>query len=329
MSSAELIERGDLDELTRHVDRLCAARDWDGLVDLRDRCRAALARGRQLWPIASNTEYRIALEAPGPWAARMLEPGLGHLALGPMPEVAASTHTWAELRDHIDATPPAAIAAHERVVRGEDLSGDAVATELPTLLDLPLVLAPWEPAYPLAEYLAGEARFPDPPHPMLRDATLPGPSVVERVEDADTTRALVDLASAWTTESNGRAEAIAVGGDALDALAGLGLRQARLAEVAPADALATMAWAAASGGAHGRRRGMASGRFGAWWAAAALTGLLDAWPVEPDELGDAVAELRWYRFDTGEPETGWSLRVAIEDPADGYAWAVSATDARF
>lgn len=330
--AADLIERGDLDELTRHVDRLCRAHEWAALLDLRDRCRAAWARGKQLWPVASHAEYRLALEAPGEWAAPVLEPGLGRYALGPLPEVAASTHTWAELRDHVAPNPPAALVAHERVVRGEDLSADDVARALPVVLDVPLALASWERRYPVAEYLASEARFPDVPAPRLWETALPADTVVTRaddVEDADAVRALVDLVGAWTTESNGRAEAVAVHGDALDALAALGLRRARMAEVDAADALAAMAWAAASGGAHGRRRGMAAGRFGAWWAAAAVAGLLDDWPVSADELGAAVAELSWFRFDAGEPDTGWTLRLAVEDRDHDLAWAVSATDARF
>jgi len=103
-----LIELGDLDELTRLIDRLGAAGDWDGLVDLRDRCRAALERGKQLWPAASLAEYRLALEAPGPWAASVLVPGAGRFALGPLSEVAASSHTWAELAPHV---PPGPLAA--------------------------------------------------------------------------------------------------------------------------------------------------------------------------------------------------------------------------
>ena len=95
-ANSELVEVGDLDELTRHIDRLCSAGDWDGLVDLRDRCRRALERGKQLWPAASHAEYRLALEAPGQWAGAVLVPGAGAFALGPLPEVAASTHTWAE-----------------------------------------------------------------------------------------------------------------------------------------------------------------------------------------------------------------------------------------
>ena len=118
-----------------------------------------------------------------------------------------------------------------------------------------------------------------------------------------------------------------VEGDATGAVAVLGARHGRLAVIDAPDALATMAWTAANGGAHGRRRGMAAGRFGAWWAAAALADLLDHWPVEPDRLGDAVTRMRWYRWDAGEPETGWSMRLAVEDTDRGRAWAVSAVDA--
>ena len=86
---------------------------------------------------------------------------------------------------------------------------------------------------------------------------------------------------------------------------------------------------AASGGANGRRRGMAAGRHAAWWALAALAGLADPGdePATPDELGRALDELRWYLWDDGSPATGWVLRLAVEEPAEGLAWAVVATDA--
>ncbi len=121
-SLEQIVEQGDLDQLVRTVDRLCETRDWDGLVELRDRCRWALERGKQLWPAASLAEYRLALEAPGKWAAGVLAEGAGRFALGPLPEVAASTHSWGELAPHLAPGPLAAITAHERVLRGEDLA---------------------------------------------------------------------------------------------------------------------------------------------------------------------------------------------------------------
>ncbi|HEV7887956.1 MAG TPA: DUF6183 family protein [Acidimicrobiales bacterium] len=312
----------ELDGLIREVDQLCERRDWDGLVALRDRCREALKRGKQFWPAASFAEYRLALEAPGPWARLVVaDPDAGRFALGPLSEVAASTHAWDDIAG---PGPSLAMAAHERVVRGEDVRGDARVDA--AVLDLPLALEGWEPAYPVAEYKPDEAQFPTPPVPVLR-----GPAVraaaAPMVDDADAVRALVEVAGAWTTESNGRAEAVAVLGDASGAVAALGAPRVRLTALSPGEALAWLAWAGASGGAHGRRRGMALGRFNAWWALAAVAGLLDDWPVPGAELGAAAEELRWFWWDAGEPDTGWQLRLAVEDPEHGRAFAVLAIDA--
>ena len=323
--NAELVELGDLDELTRHVDRLVSARDWDGIVDLRDRCRRALERGKQLWPVAAHCEYRLALDAPAEWAATVLEPGAGQFALGPLPEVAASTHEWAELAPHLPAGPMAAICAHERVVRGEDLQGDPRID--PLVLDLPLVLQPWEPEYPVARYRSDRAEFGDVPAPPMRHLELLTTSRIRVADDTQGVTALTDLAAAWVTQSNGTARAVCVQGGAMAALSALDVEAALFAEVPAGHALALMAWTAASGGAHGRRRGMASGRFSAWWALAALGGVLDDWPVPPEELGEIASELRWWRWDV-PGSRGWSLRLAVEDPDERLAWAVEATDRR-
>jgi hypothetical protein len=88
-----------------------------------------------------------------------------------------------------------------------------------------------------------------------------------------------------------------------------------------------MAWAGASGGAHGRRRGAATGRFAAWWAAAALVDLSHDWPLSADELDVAVNEMRWFLWDEGAEPIGWSLRLAVEDPDADLAWALVASDA--
>jgi hypothetical protein len=318
-----LVELGDLDELVRHIDRLSGDGEWQGLVDLRDRCRAALDRGKQLWPAASLAEYRLALDAPGSFAGRGIRPAAGHLALGPLPEVAASTHTWAQLRGSIPAGPLVTVTAHERVVRGEDLTDESLLDD--RVLDLPAKLGHWERDYALAEYHADVARFPPPPLPPRRDVRLPG--AVDRIDDLTTTSALLELPRAWTAESNGRAEAVAIAGDALAAIATLGPSRARVAELEPSTAVAWLAWVGASGGAHGRRRGMAAGRFGAWWSLAALGGVEDEWPLSSDEMGTIAGELRWLSWDAWEPDTGWRFHLAIEDPTEGLAWAVSATDA--
>jgi hypothetical protein len=72
LSVDEAAAQGDLDELVRHVDRLCSTREWDELVRLRDKAKAAIERGHQLWPAASWAEYRLALEPPADGAATML-----------------------------------------------------------------------------------------------------------------------------------------------------------------------------------------------------------------------------------------------------------------
>lgn len=334
LSLAELIQADDLDGLLVRIDHLCADAHWDGLVDLRDQARRALERGRQLWPAASHAEYRLALEAPGPWAAAVLVPGAARFALGPVSEVAASTHTWAELAPHAPGTPEATLAAHERVIRGEDLTGDRSIDS--GVLEIPLRLQDWEPAYPVAVYRSHEARFDAPPEvtgPAVVDPR--GPSATgtgaeatggEPPADFDGAQALSDLVSEWRDGSEGRIRVVAVDGDATGAITALGAPISRLTPISPTGAMSAMAWAAASGGAHGRRRGMASGRFGAWWAVAALAGRLDEWPLSGDRIGAALDGLGWYRWDHGHPSTGWSLRLAVENPDRALAWAIEAVD---
>ncbi len=157
----QAVDQGDLDELIRHVDRLADEAAWDELVRLRDRAKAAIERGFQLWPAASYAEYRLALEAPGEWAAKMLVEGTGWMTFGPLHEVAASTHTWDELAPHHPGGAHPALAAHERILRGEDLTGKL--EDQPKIFDLPEKLQTWEPAYALATYKKDKAEFP---HPM-------------------------------------------------------------------------------------------------------------------------------------------------------------------
>lgn len=313
-----LVALVDLDGLVRLVDALCAGRDWDGLVRLRDRCRGAVTTGRQLWPAVSLAEYRLALLAPAVVAAGTVRDGAAPFALGPLTEVVAQHHRWADLAPALAPGPLRAYVAHERVLRGEDLRGSEVDRDV---LELPLVLQPWEPAYPLPQYRDEDASFDPPPVPTGTSLHGERPSP-ELVDDVDATEALLELAGAWVRQSNGRALAAAVRGDHVDAVAALGVRRPRTVEIGGADALAWMAWAAASGGAHGRRRGMAQGRFAAWWAVAALGGTDDL-----AEAGDVVGELRWFWWDADEPVTGWQLHLGVHDPHEGLAWALTATDA--
>jgi hypothetical protein len=318
-----LVARADLDSLVRLVDERTHAGDWDGLRRLRDRCRLAVATGRQLWPAATLAEYRLALLAPGPWAAGVLTEDAGRFTLGPLTEVVAQHHRWDELGPLIDG-PQASLVAHERVLRGEAVAG---ADHLPNVLEMPYALQPWEPDYALAEYTPEHATFPTPELPTDLVELRPQPGATE-IEDHEVVEAVRMLVEPWTASSDGRAEVVAVEGGLAEALGALGLRRARVAPVDGSVALAWMAWAGASGGAHGRRRGGALGRFGAWWTAAALGGVVDRWPIPPDELGAIVTELDWWWWDAAEPALGWELQLVVEDPDDGLAWAISARDAR-
>jgi hypothetical protein len=318
---AELVELADPAALLRAVDGLCAARDWAGLVDLRRRLEEAVERGRPLWPVTTYVEYRMALDAPAPEAASVLRPGAARFALGPLTEVAATTHSFAELAPHLAVPAVAGAVAQERVLRGEDLR-DAPGTHA-EVLELPLVLAPWEPAYPLATYRSDEREVPDPgaePVAMVAGRADPGPAL----DRPEVTRALTDLVEVWTSESGGRARAVVVRGGPAEAVAALGHPEHRLGRISPASAMARMAWAAASGGAHGVRRGAALGRFDAWWAAASLTGL--DWPPDPTALGHAIERLHWRTWDDGIPGTGWILRLAATDPVAAWTAALDATD---
>ncbi len=320
----EVIHRADLDGLVRMIDDRCAAGDWPGLLRVRDRSRQAVRTGRQIWPAATLAEYRLALLAPPDFVAIVLDEtdGMsGRFTIGPLSEVAAQHHAWAELAPLLDRGPRAAFVAHERVLRGEALG----APDIAPVLDLPLQLHPWEPAYPLAAYSEVGAEFPM-PDITVAWAAVETPGDVEALDD-DVELAVRQLVEPWTVSSNGQADVICVEGDAAAAIGALGVRHARIGALDPAAALAWIAWAGASGGAHGRRRGAAAGRFGAWWLLAALGDLADEWPIAPERLGELAQELRWHRWDAFEPDLGWALQLAVEDPTEGHAWAITARDA--
>ncbi len=318
-----LIHRADLDGLVRMIDDRCSSHDWPGLLRVRNRARAAVDTGRQLWPAATLAEYRLALLGDPDHVATVLDEsnGLsGQFTIGPLSEVAAQHHSWGDLEQLLDAGPRASFVAHERVVRGEPIDGAGLAP----VLDLPTALQPWEPDYPLATYSDNSAEFPMPELPDDWVDLTPTAGAEELADDVGL--ALRQLVEPWTTSSNGRAESVCVSGDVAAAVGALGVRRARVCELDASEAIAWMSWAGASGGAHGRRRGAAAGRFGAWWLLGALGDLLDDWPVDPDELGELASDLAWYRWNAHEPEIGWSLQLAIEDPDNGVAWALSALD---
>ncbi len=351
------IRTGDLDELLREIDRACSRRDFDDVGVIRDRARAANETGHQLWPAASFAEYRLALEGSDEWAARVVDEGGGYLAPGPLSEVAAQHHTWADLRPLLPAGPSRELFRQERVVRGEDCAathdgtgsgrgsdngsdnGSGTIADAVDGAGLTTALTPWEGPYAVAEYRAEGAEFPRPDTPTPNDPVV-GVDATECGDGDDGTRALLDCVRHWSSHSTGTVRAVCVEGGGDDAITTVLAARAAAATaestasaesaatavrapVEPNTALALLAWAAASGGALGRRRGMATGRFEAWWCAAVLAGVEDDWPLD---IGPAIRQLDWYVWSDGTPAIGWECRLAVVDVDDGLAWALDATD---
>jgi hypothetical protein len=313
------VEATDYPVLQRIIDGHCAARDWGSLDRLRVLCRHAAERGKQLWAVEEHIRYRLALEAPGSIAGAVVAEGPARFTLGPLPEVAASTHTWNELDAALPPGPWRSTVAHERAVRGEALSSMGVESDI---YEMPLELQAWEPRYCLAEYKADRVEQNGPDPVALRPIETDRSGVLAS-EEHDSVEALRLLTSAWVEQSSGRSETRAVEGDVLAAIGALGPSRASLAAITPGEALRWMAWAASVGGVYGRRRGAAAGRFGAWWAATHLVAL--DWPPHPDDLGAAIEELGWFVWSDGSTG-GWALNLAVEDADNGVAWATTATD---
>ena len=318
----DLVHRADLDGLVRLVDKFCVDADWPALLELRNSSRAAVRTGRQLWPAATLAEYRLALWAPAEWATHVLDEDSGRFTIGPLTEVVAQNHQFSDLRCALADGPRVGFIAHECALRGQ-----VVPSDLANPLEIPFELQSWEPQYCLAEYGDHGVSAPSPQLPASSEYVTMHSLGGEVIDDPDVSLAVRQLIEPWITSSNGHVEIVAVEGSCAAAVATLGAASGALAQIEPSAAMAWLAWAGASGGAHGRRRGGAIGRFGAWWTVAAIADLADHWPVDHGELGEALASLDWFWWDAGEPRLGWELQLAVADPAEGYAWAISAHDA--
>lgn len=310
--TVDAIEASDTDELLRIVDGYCASQQWDQLVAIRQRCHEALSRGKQLWGVDEHVRYRLALEAPPEWAAPVLAEGRGKFTLGPLPEVAASRKTWAEMEPFLAHGPERMTFAAERIVRGDKVDD---------VVDLP-ELQEWEPTYSIPVYKSDRIETPSPKLPPAMTVSLP--EEFEVADDPISENALNDLVEPWVTQSNGRSQTVSVEGGPLQAISALGLRAAQVSKLDPEIALAIMGWTASSGGAHGHRRGAAAGRYLAWWVVASLSD--QDWPAPADAIGAAAKAMQWFWFDDMSPESGWALRLAIGDPTSGLSWAISASD---
>jgi hypothetical protein len=241
--------------------------------------------------------------------------------MGPLTEVIAQNHQWSELSEFLDPSPTSTYIAYECAIRGQK-----VDSELFPALESPCTLLPIETNYALAEYHDNEAKFPTPAIPeMGNEITIPESSATV-IQDSDASTAFHQLADAWTTQSNGELRMSCVEGSVLDALGALNVPEARLSLLASGEALAWLAWAGASGGAHGRRRGNALGRDAAWWTIAALTEKTFHWPLGNEKLEAATNSLQWFWWDANESTTGWQLQLCIHHADRNRSWAISVHD---
>lgn len=326
-----MVDRADLDELVRGIDALCATREWDRLFRLRSLTRSAIATGRQVWPATTLAEYRLALLAPAEWASRVLREDASRFGIGPLTEVIAQNHTWSELADHLEAGPQREFVAHERSMRGEEITG--IGTEF-RVLDIPLALQSWEPDYSFPVYGDAGVAHPSPAdgwHQTWRSLTVNPADPELLLVDETTDDALRRLVDPWTTFSSGRARAIVVEGSPSDALAHVPLGDVEIAPLERDQLLQWLVWCGASGGAHGRRRGMASGRFATWWLLGAIGGFTEDWDdlQRHAELGDAVREtvdaFTWTRWRTIQRH-GYELSVVAHDAEEGVSIVLHAHD---
>ena len=320
-SQYDLINRADLDGLVRLIDDYCETRSWHDLLGLRDACKAAVANGHQVWPASTLAEYRLALLAPAEIAVQVVDEEAGRFTMGPLTEVIAQNHQWSELSEFLEPSPTSTYIAYECAIRGQKID-----SELFPALESPCTLLPIETNYALAEYHDNEAKFPTPAIPEMGNAIAIPESSATVIQDSDASTAFHQLADAWTTQSNGELRISCVEGSVLDALGALNVQEARLSLLASGEALAWLAWAGASGGAHGRRRGNALGRDAVWWTIASLTGQTPHWPLSNDDLETAANALQWFWWDANEPTTGWNVQLCVHRAERNRSWVFALTD---
>ncbi len=309
-SFRHLIDVGDIDGLVRTIDDLTSDRDWESLYDLRLAAKAAASSGRQVWPAATLAEYRLALRAPAELAARVLDDA-GRFTIGPLTEVIAQDHSFAELEPHLSAGPTQAYVAHERAIRGEVIDADIFPA-----LDIPARCAAWEPTYLLPVYRDSHVEVPTPDMP--HDFLTCGPSNAETHDDPEVSEAFRLLIEPWTI-----AESIDWGVKTWNVHPQRAINAARIAPMTSTEALTWLTWIGASGGPTGRRRGNAAGRFSTWWLLAALTDSLATWP--PNESG-SFDTLEWFWWDDGHVRQGWSIGIAVHDHRSGRSWSFDTQD---
>ncbi|MFJ1751541.1 hypothetical protein [Kitasatospora sp. NPDC088134] len=294
--------------------RLAAEGRWDELLE-----RFRLARALHD-PLAGPLGHLFAYGAPAGLGAGLFDPAGGAATLadhdaGPLWEVFATRHPWPVL-DALPLPPAVArLAAHTRVLLGEELpAGERDAVGVPYRLQ-PWEEGGWEPDARVREYLpAGGARralhLVPPGREGLATVELPHPG--KRLTGLPATRLLAGLAD-WTT-------AVCVRGRAVDAVAQLAggpeVTGGELPFAALYPALVHLASARPD-------RGAAQGRLAVWQLLAAMNG--DGAPSRAGAQA-LVGRLRCLVWSEPADELR-HLHLALEDPATGLAWALSGTTA--
>lgn len=320
----QLIHRADLDGLVRHVDDTCAARDWDHLVEIRNDARAAVNTGRQLWPIATLANYRLALWAPAQFAVRALEDTARTFMPGPVSEILAVHHSWQDLKPLLEPGHDRGVFAYERALRGDIIDDDE-----PEILDIPIAPQSWEPTYLCASYNDDGVVEEIPASPRWNETVEVEGVDATSLDESDTIDAFRHMMNPWTAQSNGTAGLALVEGPPAHALGALGYvgMKSELAPLSSSEAWETLTWAASTGGAHGKRRGVATARSDVWWLFSQIAGMADDWPCDPNECGEIALGCEYYAFRNDKtPTDGWGLHLVIVDPDEGLSVALRAHD---
>ncbi|MFI9272803.1 hypothetical protein ACIGXM_19065 [Kitasatospora sp. NPDC052896] len=332
-----------------HEDRrlcaLAAQGRWAELLGVYRRTRAAVAAGGGERAAAERTAplgHELALAAPVGIAAALFDRSAGPGAaagpddgqVGPLWEVLAIRHPWDVLDPLLRAEPVRTLAAHTRVLLGEDLAGSRLLPRpaaRPTSPPAPpLALRPWEQAgwevgSRITGYRSGGAAatalfsLPDSLE-GLGPVALPARGSALPAGAQPATAALRSL-SGWVTVRCLRGTAPEAA--ALLAPAPAGAGPATGGYLPFATAYPALVRAAAGAGAHARPRGTARGRLAVWRALALIADPSGCCPVE--EVDALVARMRCFTWCDPADEI-YHLHLALEDPATGLAWAVSGSD---
>ncbi len=312
---------------------LAARGRWVELLGIYRRTRAAtaaLSGERAGAEAAAPLGHELACAAPAWVAAGLFDPAAGPGAaageqdgqVGPLWEVLATRHPWYVLDPLLPSEPLRTLAAHTRVLLGEDLTGAPGLAADPPLLLRPWEEAGWEPGSRVSCYRRGgtaaTALFS---LPDSREGL--GPVRLETDEAA--TPVLEQPATAALRGLSGWLTARCLRGGAPQAAALLG----------PAEVSTTGGWipfataypalvrAASGAGAYGEPLGAARGRLAVWRALAAMAD--PAGDCAAEEVDALVARMRCFTWCDPADEI-WHLHLALEDPATGLAWAVSGSD---